>query len=176
MSSLVWKNISQELNIPAILLPWIANADSMTRALEEVSGVQCQIIVQKKGWQMPWEDECDALLMNDECWIREVVIIAREPVIFARSVFPKKLVEHFPALMNLGSQPLGKTIFAEGNHAFQRGPIDVAKIKESNFLWEQIPAALRVEKHWARRSLFHSAVLPFLLSEVFLPALVKMAV
>lgn len=164
-----WQKLFQETDIPAILLPWLANADSMTRALEEASGVQCQIVVQKEGWQMPWSDECETLLQNDECWIREVVIITRQPVLFARSVFPRQLIEYFPKLMELGSQSLGKTIFGDGDNKFQRGSIEVAEISAGQSLWERVPQSLRPEKCWARRSMFHSVVSPFLLSEVFLP-------
>jgi chorismate-pyruvate lyase len=88
--------------------------------LEEASGIACQIVVQNESWQMPWEDECEILSLDEECWIREVVMIAHQPVLFARSVFPRQLVEHFPALMALGSQSLGKTLFADGNNTFQR--------------------------------------------------------
>lgn len=168
MSSIsVWKKFFEKTNIPAIWMPWLANADSMTHALEEASGMPCQIVVQKEGWQVPWEDEVEALSFDEECWIREVVIIARQPAIFARSVFPRQLIEHFPKLMTLGSQSLGKIIFAD--NTFERSPIEVAEISLGQALWEQVPSSLRPETCWARRSLFHSAVYPFLLSEVFLP-------
>jgi chorismate--pyruvate lyase len=168
-----WKKLFQATNIPAMCLPWLANADSMTRALEEASGVSCQILVRQEAWQQPWEDECEILSLNEECWIREVIITARKPVMFARSVFPRELVEHFPNLKALGSQPLGKTIFADGHNTFQRGSIEVAEIAVGQLLWEHVPSPLRAEKCWARRSLFHSAVVPFLLSEVFLPTLTQ---
>lgn len=177
LSISIWKKLFQETDIPAVWLPWLANADSMTRALEEASGVPCQIVIQNEGWQLPWQDELAMLpLLNTqplvgrgdtECWVREVVIIARQPVMFARSVFPRVLVEQFPKLMTLGSQPLGKTIFAD--NTFQRGPIEVAEISSGHALWQQTPLSLRPEECWARRSLFHSIVSPFLLSEVFLP-------
>lgn len=169
----VWKKLSQETDIPATWLSWLANAGSMTRALEEASKMPCQIIVQKEGWQEPWEDESQCLLSDvgvsggSPFWIREVVIVTRQPVIFARSVFPRQLVEQFPGLMELGTQPLGKTIFAD--NTFQRGPIEVAEISMGQLLWEQIPSSLRPEICWARRSMFHSSVSSFLLSEVFLP-------
>lgn len=168
-----WKKLFHETNIPEIWLLWLGNADSMTRALEEASGVPCQIAVQKEGWQLPWVDECEMLSLDEECWIREVVIITRQPVMFARSVFPRALVERFPNLMTLGSNPLGKTIFAD--NTFQRGPIEVAEISTGQALWQQIPQSLRSEKHWARRSLFYSSVSPFLLSEVFLPYVVTLS-
>lgn len=156
--------------MPANLLPWLANADSMTRALEEASGVSCQIVIQKEGWDAPWKDENDILgvVALDSFWIREVILTTHKPVMFARSVFPRKLLEQFPQLMNLGSQPLGKILFADDN-MFQRGPIEVAEISTGDFLWKQIPSSLRPETTWARRSMFHSAVSSFLLNEVFLP-------
>ncbi len=170
-----WKKLFQDADIPAVWMPWLANADSMTGALEEASGTQCQIVVQKEGWQLPWPDEVELLLSTagascgSPCWIREVVIITRQPVMFARTVFPRQLVEHFPKLMTLGTQPLGKIIFADPNDAFKRGAIEVAEISTGQTLWKQVPLSLRPEKCWARRSLFHSSVAPFLLSEVFLP-------
>ncbi len=164
-----WKKLFQETDIPAILLSWLANADSMTRALEEASGMPCQIVVQKEDWQMPWADECVGASGGSPCWIREVVIITRQPAIFARSVFPHKLIEQFPKLMELGSQSLGEVIFADGDNKFQRGTIEVAEISAGQSLWEQVPSSLRPETCWARRSMFDSAVSPFLLSEVFLP-------
>lgn len=171
----MWKKLFQEADIPAIWMPWLANADSMTRAFEEASGVPCQIVVQKEGWQLPWSDECELLLStvgasgDSPCWIREVVILTRQPVMFARTVFPRQLIEHFPKLMTLGAQPLGKVIFSDLNDTFKRGSIEVAEIAAGQALWEQVPLSLRPEKCWARRSLFHSSVAPFLLSEVFLP-------
>ena len=176
LSTSVWKKLFQEADIPEIWLPWLANADSMTRALEEASGVECQIVVQQEGWRVPWPDESAILFPPDErtsgdssYWIREVVIITRQPVMFARSVFPRELIERFPNLMALGTQSLGKTIFANGNNTFQRGLIEVAEISSGQSLWQQILLPSKPEKCWARRSLFHSSVTPFLLSEVFLP-------
>lgn len=171
-----WKKLFQATDIPAIWLTWLANADSMTRALEDASGMSCQIVVQKEGWQEPWQDEMAYLEpalascrgeWRSPCWIREVVIVTRQPVMFARSVFPRALVERFPNLMTLGSNPLGKTIFAD--NTFQRGPIEVAEISAGQLLWEQVPSSLRPDACWARRSLFHYSIAPFLLSEVFLP-------
>lgn len=167
-----WKKLFQTTNIPDSWLPWLANADSMTRALEEASGVECQVRVLHEGWGVPWPDECDdvgAIPCGCPLWIREVILITRKPVVFARSVFPKEFIEHFPKVMLLGSRPLGKTIFADGEHKFQRGDIEVAEITHGDLLWQQIPPEFRAKKHWARRSLFHSSASPFLLSEVFLP-------
>ncbi len=171
-----WEMLSKNSAVPAIWLPWLANTGSMTSALEQASETQCQIIVQKEGWEIPWEDEREALAVDDECWIREVVIITRQPVMFARSVFPRTLVNRFPNLIALGSQPLGKTIFADGGNTFQRGPIEVAEISMGQALWEKTPSPLRPDKCWARRSLFNSFASPFLLSEVFLPYIVSTSV
>lgn len=167
-----WKNLLEDAGAPTIWLPWLSNTGSMTRLLEDTSNAPCQVSVLHEGWQEPWQDECGALaLTSARCWIREVVLITHGPVIFARSVFPKKLIEHFPKLMMLGDQPLGKTIFSD--NTFKRADIEVAEINKGNMLWQQIPEALQKEKQWARRSIFNSQFGSFLLSEVFLPSLIQ---
>jgi len=169
MTSLImghWQKMSAISNVPDVWLPWLSNTGSMTRLLEAASRAQCQVSVLREGWQEAWQDERVALELTSACcWIREVVLTTHEPVIFARSVFPKKLIEHFPSLTRLGDQPLGKTIFSD--NTFQRGEIDIAEINQEHLLWQQIPVALQKEKFWARRSVFHSQFGSFLLSEVF---------
>lgn len=161
-----WKTLFHATNIPENLLPWLTNTGSMTRALEEASEVSCQIAIQQEGWQEPWSDERLGATGWSPCWIREVVITTHQPVIFARSVSPRELIERFPQLMRLGEKPLGKTIFAD--NTFQRGPIEVAEISDGQFLWERIPESFRPETCWARRSQFYAGDVSFLLTEVFL--------
>jgi chorismate-pyruvate lyase len=161
-----WQKMSAISNVPDVWLPWLSNTGSMTRLLEAASHAQCQVSVLREDWQEPWQDEGDELKLTSACcWVREVVLTTHKPVIFARSVFPRALIERFPQLTQLGSQPLGKTIFAD--NTFKRGDIEIAEINKEHLLWQQIPVALQKEKLWARRSVFHSQFGSFLLSEVF---------
>ncbi len=163
-----WQTLFDVPDIPSPWLPWLANADSMTQILEEISGVPCQISVQHEGWQTPWADESHCLhLASAPCFVREVVINVRRPALFARAVFPKEVIDSFPELLDLGSNPLGKFIFSK--HKLRRGIIEIAETSSGNALWERIPVALRSKTHWARRSSFRINNLSFLLSEVFFP-------
>lgn len=200
-----WKNVFQALDMPLDCMHWLANADSLTKALEDASGTQCQVAVQQEGWDEPWEDECGALstaqrsfgdviegradhgryrARGQRCpfprnitetfgkteiyhyWIREVVLSARQPAIFARTIFPQALVNNVPAIAQLGNQSLGRTLFADNR--FQRGPIEVAEINFEHLLWQHIPERLRSAELWARRSVFSSDIGSLLVSEVFL--------
>lgn len=163
-----WRTLSKVTDIPSTWRPWLENTGSMTRALEEASGEACQILVQKEAWQKPWEDEQISGEGDALCWVREVIVIARKPMIFARAVFPRALIEDYPEFMRLGTLPLGHILFAKGVRAFQRGAIEVAEISAGQPLWAQIPETMRPEKCWARRSIFSASSSSFLLSEVFL--------
>lgn len=170
MKTPAWKKLSGNPVIPDVWHSWLSNTGSMTQALEKASGVKMQVLVQKEGWQIPWKDEGESLFVGatdwSPCWVREVVLITHEPVIFARSVFPKKLIDRFPKILAIGNQPLGHTLF--GDEIFKRGEIEVVEVMASDHLYDQMPASLKTtEKFWARRSLFHSSVAPLLLSEVF---------
>lgn len=171
MSYPSWKNVFQVSKVPLDWLSWLANADSLTKVLEEASGVSCQVAVQQEGWGKPWQDEEDVIVAAHPCdcsfWIREVVLSARQPAIFARTIFPETLVDHFPAIAQLGNQALGRVLFADNR--FQRGPIEVAEISVTHDLWKHVPERLRVAQCWARRSVFTSDLGSLLVSEVFLP-------
>lgn len=167
MSCPAWKNVFQVSEVPLDWLSWLANADSLTKALEDASGVACQVAVQQEGWGKPWQSESEHLEASDDFWIREVVISTRRPAIFARTIFPKILVERFPAIAQLGNTSLGRTLFADNR--FQRGPIEVAEITATHALWQHMPERCRVARCWARRSVFISDVGSLLISEVFLP-------
>lgn len=161
-----WQKMSAISNVPNVWLPWLSNTGSMTRLLEAASHAQCQVSVLHEGWGNPWQDERGVLkLTSERCWVREVVLAAHEPVLFARSVFPERLIELFPGLTRLGDQPLGKAIFAD--NVFQRGEIEITEIDQAHMLWQQVPEFLREATYWARRSVFHSSLGAFVLSEVF---------
>lgn len=167
----VWSNIFQKLDLPLDWLTWLANPDSLTRALEEASLASCRVNVQQEGWGLPWQDEAEFLDTSrqavKECWIREVVLSTHQPAVFARSIFPPSLLERLPDIARLGNQPLGHQLFAD--NFFQRQPIEVAEITSQHLLWQSMPEKLRLSSYWARRSLFNSDAGSLLISEVFLP-------
>jgi chorismate--pyruvate lyase len=68
----------------------------------------------------------------------------------------------------LGSRSLGELLFSD--RAFQRGELQVTRYPAG---W--LPAAVRSEQLWARRSCFRRGELAVLVAEVFLPELWRAA-
>ena len=125
----------------------------------------------------PIQDE--AALLNLPAYkaalIREVLLIGdTQPVVFAHSVLPRaSLRGAWNGLGRLGIKPLGATLFA--NAKVKRTPLEYKKLPR------QHPISMRVAEHlqtspktlWARRSIFSLNCARILVTEVFLPQLLK---
>lgn len=105
---------------------------------------------------------------------REVFLHCGEiPVVFARSVLPAAgLRGPWRFLRSLGRRPLGEELFTRPG--IGRRVIGVAGLRPNHPLygkaWGAIPGPAKL---WARRSLFVSAGVPLLLTEVFLPTVLE---
>lgn len=106
--------------------------------------------------------------------MREVFLHCGEiPVVFARSVLPAAgLRGPWRFLRSLGRRPLGEELFTRPG--IGRRVIGVAGLRPNHPLygkaWGAIPGPAKL---WARRSLFVSAGVPLLLTEVFLPTVLE---
>ena len=163
-----WKNIFHTAHVPQHVSDWLKRTGSLTHALEAASGASCMVAVQQEDWVRVWPEEaqaCPELL--DSNWVREVVLTARQPAIFARTVFPRTLLEHAPALRQLGNTALGNVLFALPR--CERLAIEVAEITAEHSLWQRAPKNFLPTTAWARRSVLQSSLGNFLINEVFLP-------
>jgi chorismate lyase len=107
--------------------------------------------------------------------IREVLLMGKnQPVVFAHSVLPRtSLRGAWNGLGRLGNKPLGATLFA--NPVVKRTPLEYKKLPR------QHPISMRLAEHmqtspkalWARRSVFQLNCARILVTEVFLPQLLK---
>jgi chorismate--pyruvate lyase len=97
-----------------------------------------------------------------------------QPVVFAHSVLPRaSLRGAWNGLGRLGNKPLGATLFA--NQVVKRTPLEYKKLPKHH------PISIRVAAHmqtspkalWARRSIFSLNCARILVTEVFLPQLLK---
>ncbi|UVE17729.1 chorismate lyase [Pseudomonas sp. LS44] len=152
----------------ALLRDWLFDEGSLTRRLTELSAEQFSVTPLSEGWQVLRADECQALGVAIESlgWVREVYLRGRgEPWVFARSVAAREALEGSGFdLSLLGSRSLGELLFSD--RAFARGPIEVCRYPAT---W--LPAEVRAEGLWARRSCFSRGALGVLVAEVFLPTL-----
>lgn len=116
------------------------------------------------------------LRRQTQALVREVYLRCDEtPVVFAHSVVRREhLRGAWRSLGRLGSRSLGTMLFT--NPLIERTPLVFRKLKPHHPLFErackQLPA--RPLHLWARRSLFILQQQPILVTEVFLPAILRL--
>lgn len=146
---------------------WLFNEDSLTRRLIALSADGFSVTPLQEGWQRLRVDECALLGVADgsQGWVREVYLRGHgQPWVFARSVAARSALEGSGLnLAELGSRSLGELLFSD--RAFDRGELQACRYPAA---W--LPAEVREERLWARRSCFSRGALGVLVAEVFLPA------
>lgn len=108
--------------------------------------------------------------------VREVYLYCgRTPVVFAHSVVaPRALRGVWRQLAGLGSRPLGAALFADPR--IRRHPLRQRRLDRHHELYARACAVLKARPPhlWARRSLFALHGSPILVTEVFLPGILKL--
>ncbi|MEO8342956.1 MAG: chorismate lyase [Gallionella sp.] len=107
---------------------------------------------------------------------REVFLYADgQPVVFAHSVFAREhLHGAWSAVRTLGNKPLGALLFAHPQ--VTRKPLHYKALRNTHPLYQRAVEKLIDPPHrlWARRSLFYLHGAPLLVTEVFLPGILKL--
>lgn len=157
--------------------PWLLDRGSLTQRLRarsksfSVRGVSQQ-------WARPQPDEARLLGMraHHSALLREVSLCCDgQPVVFAHSVLPRRSLRGaWHGLGQLGARPLGEALFA--NPAVVRASLTYRKLSATSALFQRAAAGLReVPRNlWARRSVFLLQDAPILVTEVFLPGVLKL--
>lgn len=152
----------------AAVRDWLFDQGSLTRRLTALSNDAFSVTPLEEGWQTLRADECLALGIpaGSQGWVREVYLRGHGEIwVFARSVAARSALEGSGLdLHQLGSRSLGELLFSD--RAFDRGAIEVTRYPAP-----LLPAAVRDDRLWARRSCFSRGELGVLVAEIFLPAL-----
>lgn len=163
-----WRRAAELADADADIRSWLFDQGSLTRRLTELSAGAFSVQPLVQGWQTLREDECAALQLREGSvgWVREVYLCGHaQPWVFARSVAARQaLLASDLDLESLGSRSLGQLLFSDS--AFSRGELQARRYPAA---W--LPAAVREEQLWARRSCFNRDSLGVLVMEAFLPAL-----
>lgn len=155
---------------------WLINRGSLTARLQQrykQFGVKTVSLKSAK----PLIDEAKPLHISSHqlALIREVLLMdGQQAVVFAHSVLPRcSLRGRWLGLSGLGNKPLGATLFA--NPQVSRTPLHYKKLSPHHGLYQKAvkhlmekPASL-----WARRSVFNLGCASIMVTEVFLPQLLK---
>lgn len=127
---------------------------SLTRRLTALADGAFRVEPLLEGWQTLRDDECQGLDVptGSSGWVREVYLHGHDrPWVFARSVAARSALEGSGFdLALLGSRSLGELLFSDS--AFERGPIEVCRYPAAG-----LPAEVRAEGLWGRRSRFSAA-------------------
>lgn len=177
----VWKNARCHFAVPSALREWLYHSQSMTQKLKNhsISASSFCVNVHQQHWQNPHQDETRrlALLPRALVWTREVSLWCdNQPWMYARSTFPKHtLIGKNRVFRRLGTTPLGELLF---HSTIQRSHFEFVKLRSKHALYQKSTQLLGSQPPhflWARRSVFylHHGEQPFLLTEIFLPDLIR---
>lgn len=155
---------------------WLHDHGSLTRRIQQ----RCRaFVVQplRSGLAAIPHDEAALLGVRPQqsAFSREVLLHADGvPVVFAHSACaPQHLRGAWAALDGLGNRPLGALLFSHPE--VQRMPLRFRTLRHTHPLYRRIAATLSVPGLlWARRSLFMLHGAPLLVTEVFLPEILKL--
>ena len=160
------------------LAPWLHDRGSLTQRIQQrctrfaVQGV-------RSGLARIALDEAALLGVAPPhlAWSREVFLYADSlPVVFAHSACARQhLRGAWSAVGGLGDRPLGALLFA--HPLVERKPLHYKALRSAHPLYRRATVALGNPpcKLWARRSLFYLHDAPLLVTEVFLPDILRLA-
>lgn len=162
---------------PPLLRQWLDEPGSLTRRIRHSCSGCFHVEVLREQWGPPFLDEALRLGLRPGrwVWLREVLLCCGDDAwIYARSIIPRQSLQGpLRRLQQLGRQPLGSILF--GRHPVSRGKIEIACLTASDGLYRQAArSAVVAPGCWTRRSVFHIAGRPLLVTEVFLPELVAL--
>lgn len=163
----------QRMALPS-LRRWLDEPGSLTRRIRRSCPGCFYVEVLGERWDAPFLDEARRLGLRhkNRVWLREVLLCCDDSAwIYGRSVIPGQTLRgRLCGLQQLGRQPLGSVLFKR--HPISRGKIEIARLAAGDGLYRQVVQSTAVAPGcWARRSVFHVAEHPLLVTEVFLPAL-----
>ncbi len=166
------------LGCEAGLLPWLRDRGSLTQRIQQhctrfaVRGV-------RSGLARIALDEAALLGVAPPhlAYSREVFLYADgRPVVFAHSACARRhLRGAWSAVGGLGNRPLGALLFA--HPLVERRPLHYKALRRVHPLYQRAATGLDnpPDRLWARRSLFYLHGAPLLVTEVFLPEILRLA-
>ncbi len=159
-------------SIQASLYPWLLDTSSLTARLIALHGSDFSVRVISQQWQKLDTEESAVMALNHvhSALVRQVLLCAAdEPLVYARTVIPATTIRGAQRrYANMGNRPLGAMLFAD--RTMHREAVQVARLPDKHVAHQYVKTD---EPVWGRRSVFRVAGKPILVSEYFLPELLK---
>lgn len=156
---------------------WLTHGGSLTQRLQSRSR-EFSVRPSQHLHAKPQVDEARLLGLSyrQHALLREVYLYCNnEPVVFAHSVLPiHSLRGEWMQLGCLGSQSLGTALFT--NPKVTRTRLEFKKLSRQHVLYQRAVTVLTVKPQalWARRSIFRLRRSAIMVTEVFLPQVLKL--
>jgi chorismate--pyruvate lyase len=157
--------------------PWLRDEGSLTRRIQQ----RCDIFTVRpvrSGLARVAYDEAALLGIPPDryAFSREVFLYAdTKPVVFAHSACAHEHLRGvWGSVRGLGNRSLGTLLFS--HPLVERQPLHFRYLRPHHPLYKSAAAVLgdAPDRLWARRSLFHLQGAPLLVTEVFLPEILKL--
>ncbi len=161
--------------LPVDVQSWTYESGSLTQRLRNYygDGVAVKILLQR--WHTPFLSERRLLKLpgNRCCLTREVLLhVKGKPLILARTIIPAAAIKAANSnLSQLGARPLGEIIFSYPK--LERIAMDVALIDQATWTQPAILEAGISQAIWGRRTVYAIAHKQMLVSEFFLPEVLR---
>jgi chorismate--pyruvate lyase len=165
------------LGCEAELAPWLRDRGSLTQRIRQRC-THFEVHNLRSNLARIALDESALLGIAPQqlAWSREVFLYADgQPVVFAHSACARQhLRGAWSAVRGLGNKPLGALLFAHPLVA--RQPLHYQTLRAHHPLYRRAATVLSdpPPRLWARRSLFYLHDAPLLVTEVFLPEILKL--
>jgi len=153
--------------------PWAMDSRSLTHKIRSrCRHFTVQLLHQGTGKLMAFEAKLLGSSTPQISQVREVWLMADGlPVVYARSILPRRsLARQYGSIRTLGERPLGDTLFTNKNMG--RKAVRIFRLLPDNPLY---PKNLNLsEPLYARASIFNLNNRPILVTDVFLPGILKL--
>lgn len=175
-----WHRHVGALAAPAAIRPWLLEGGSLTARLTAHSrAFRVQRLHQHTALCLADEAQAIGMARPGRVWEREVLLRCDgEAVVFAHTVVPMSATAaDWPLFNALGERSLGSTLFYDPR--VRRGTLEFARLRPGHPLMLRACAALGVAPHtvlYARRCLYRRRQGSLLVTEVFLPAVLALAI
>ncbi|MDX8379140.1 MAG: chorismate lyase [Gallionella sp.] len=159
------------------LTPWLRDTGSLTQRIQQRCAHFC-VSNTMSGVSRISRDESALLGLapQQRAWSREVFLYADDqPVVFAHSTCALlHLRGAWAEVRNLGNQSLAGVLFSHPQVV--RHPLHYKALHRHHPLYRRAAAALPAapDRLWSRRSLFYLHHAPLLVTEVFLPEILRL--
>ena len=163
---------------PTQLHPWLHDHGSLTLRIQQRCTAFSVQPVRSGLACIAYDEAClIGIRPQQPAYSREVFLYAdNRPVVFAHSALaPADLRGAWSAISQLGNKPLGTLLFS--HPLIRRMPLHFKALHRHHPLYRRAAAHLIQcpEVLWARRSLFYLNHAPLLVTEVFLPDILRLA-